>query len=100
MKKAYTFSSSWASGRNEAGSEHIRKNSWKAGEKISGLRSWGHLSPGRSVESAKGGAACANSQTVAPTDHISALKALYGSPALTSGAYKTQGVNFSDTIVE
>lgn len=72
-----TFISSLGLGRDEAGSEHRRKKSWKAGEYSSGWRNGGQRSAYCCV-SEKGGSVSAISHTVAPNDHTSVLRALYG----------------------
>ena len=76
-EKRRTLSKSLGLGREEEGSEHFRKKSWKAGEYNSGWRSGGQRSANCWV-SAKGGSVWAISHTVAPSDQTSTLRALYG----------------------
>lgn len=74
-----TLSNSWGSGREELGLEHRCKKSWKDREYTSAWLRGGSVSPNclGSVMSLKGGSACASSQTVAPNDQTSTLRALY-----------------------
>lgn len=72
-----TLSKSLELGRDEGGSEHFRKKSWKAGEYNSGWRSGGQRSANCWV-SEKGGSVWAVSHTVAPSDQTSTLRTLYG----------------------